>query len=250
MNCPPDEVGRRFARRPDRYLAAAIVQRELAQVLASDLAAVLPGHPLRALEIGCGPGTLTRELDARLEWKQLYLCELYDPGPQLRDRLDTPYQLLLGDAEDLEWPDSLDLIAAGAVFQWFRRPAHILPKAWRALRCGGHLAFSTFLPGHFAEFRAATGIGLEYPSLEQWAEWVRRDCWEIRVWEAHHRTMDFADPLAVLGHIRDTGVGAVIPYRWTKSSMAGFAARYPREANRCPLSYRAHRFVLRKPLGA
>lgn len=62
----------------------------------------------------------------------------------------------------------VDLIAAGSTVQWFSEPRRLISQAARRLKPHGKLLFNTFLPENLTEIRQITGVGLHYPSQEEW----------------------------------------------------------------------------------
>lgn len=159
-----------FSRRAKSYDKHARLQKTMAERLASLL---LQGPAGRVLELGCGTGVFTRHLLAQ-PVRELILNDIAAPMiDRLREQISLPEstRFLIGNAETLDFPEA-DLVAANAVFQWFRRPRRILAHLHSRLRPEGRLVFSTFGPGTLREFRNT--VGIESPSLLQSLdEWLR-----------------------------------------------------------------------------
>ena len=105
----------------------------------ADLAAVSGGQ--RALDVGCGPGTLTAELARRLG--PAAVCAV-DPSPPLqaaaRERLPE-VDVRLAAAERLPFPDgSFDVVLAQLVVHFMDDPVAGLREMGRVARPGGTVA--------------------------------------------------------------------------------------------------------------
>lgn len=155
---PSDKAGlrRNFRRRAATYEQFAQVQRAMAGELLR-LAEPQVKRAARLLEVGCGTGTLTREL-RRLNPRAWLVAVDLDPEILRRARAtlagDEGIAWLAMDAEHLCRGD-FDLIIANSVFQWFSRPAATLARYHQMLRPGGLLAFSAMGPATFRELGQA-----------------------------------------------------------------------------------------------
>ena len=75
------------------------------------------------------------------------------------------------------------------------------------------------------ELREITGIGLEYYSLEDLQNLVG-SFFDILACEEEQLTLHFEDPLALLNHLRETGVNALNTVPWTRSQLNRFQQEY------------------------
>jgi len=157
-----------FSKHAKSYDRHAQLQKSMAERLATLLPDPLPP---RVLEIGCGTGVFTRHLLAR-PVRNLYLNDISPTMiEQLKSRLVLPEltRIVVGNACKMKFPP-VDLVAANAVFQWFRNPQESLAHLVQSLPPGGKLVFSTFGPGTLQEFRR--GTSLESPanllSVKRW----------------------------------------------------------------------------------
>jgi len=159
-------IRRNFARRAASYDRYAGTQRLMAQRLMALMEEFVP-RAARILEIGCGTGYLTWQLQqanpaARVVALDLDMA-LVDAA---RRRLgpDSGVAWLVADGET--WARGcFDLIVANAVFQWLTRPGATLAVYFESLAPGGVLAFSTLGPRTFQELgaslrQAANGLNL------------------------------------------------------------------------------------------
>lgn len=225
-----ERIARCFRQAATTYDRHASVQREVGSRLL-DLAAQTPEISYDCvLEIGCCTGLLTGMLCQRQRVKTLYLNDLVPEfeKPVLASipaGVIPEIILCFGDIEQLPLPDGLSLILSSSTFQWLPDLPGLLTRLAQALRPGGFLVFSCFGPGTLAEFTALTGIGLDYRRQEALAALLTRDfvVEQLLVEEAR---LILPSPRAVLHHLRDTGVGGVQSYRWTKSALKRFELEY------------------------
>jgi malonyl-CoA O-methyltransferase len=167
-------IGAAFAAAAERYDEGAGVQRVVARHLA-ELAGrerLAPDAPI--LEIGCGTGLLTREIQER--WPQADLTAT-DLAPEMVDaaaRAGLAARLMAMDGEAPVFEGArFDLILSSLAFQWFEDLPLALARLNALLRPGGSLYFATMGAESFASWRAAherCGLtpGLpDYPTLGQ-----------------------------------------------------------------------------------
>lgn len=163
-----------FGAAAGRYDDHAGPQR-LAAGLVADLAyRQKPDGVGRILEIGCGTGVLTRDIQAR--WPDAHLV-VTDLSPAMVARAAAgglvagTFLAMDGEAPifEGEW---FDLILSSLAFQWFDNLEGAIGRLAGLLRPGGSLIFSTMGQGSFARWRAAhTACGLtagvpDYPGLD------------------------------------------------------------------------------------
>lgn len=245
-------VARAFLKNHDTYDAHAIVQHTMAEDLIASLRAKGPRAFGRVLELGCGTGLLTRKLLAHFRTGTLYLNDL---SPELTR--DTAAMAAMmgacrvtpcpGDMEALDpLPGQLDLVLSGAAFQWLHDCAAFLKRAGAALTPGGLLAFTTFGPDNCREVRAVTGHGLDYPTLHRLRRFLEPD-FQVLVARQSLATLHFDTPLAVLRHLRQTGVNSLATACWTPRDLHRFCDAYPAEGGgHVALTYHPIRMVARK----
>jgi malonyl-CoA O-methyltransferase len=223
MNVLTERVARSFRRSGKSYDVAAEAQRHIAQQVFQRLCQHRGTGALgRVLEAGYGSGHLTRAL-SRLPIGQLWLNDL--TAPQLGFCPEASY--LPGDILNTVLPAELDLVASTSMIQWLPDPAAALAHLCRAVRAGGWLALSGFAPGHFPELRAL-GSAAPAPSyLDAGAmAALLPPGWQL--WEACQfaHPLWFASPLAVLHHLRATGVNGCARAHWTRAGLRRFCDDY------------------------
>ena len=139
---------------------------------------------VRAIEIGCGTGLLSRSLDLICgNEATLELRDLSGPTP-------LPHRPFCeGDAETGLWNEpgnSADAIISASTVQWFNSPSRFIEECMRILKPGGTLLFSTFLPGNLAEVAQATGRSLPLPDVAHWHSYLPEGLRPVSEEEASH----------------------------------------------------------------
>ena len=228
-------VGERFAKALGSYREHAVVQLEMALVLADMICATAPGRSFgRVLEVGAGTGALTAALLERCRVETYIANDLvaesrgYIALETLRHR-PLHFDFLPGDIENLEeLPGGLDLVASNATLQWLSDLEGFFLKMSRCLKPGGILAFSTFSPLNMQEIASIEHAGLCYPALEDIAA-LAGSRFELLASKEEQRRIAFDSPGEVLRHIRKTGVNGLVRRSWTKGSYLRFLHAY-REA--------------------
>lgn len=154
-----DSVAARFGARAHSYEAATPVQEAMAGTLMERIQRHFAGRAVRhVLELGCGTGRLTRQLDARLHPARLTAIDIA-PDMVAHARAASPCaEYLVADAEDYLQHlggGEFDLVVSNATIQWFDRPEAALRKAHESLAPGGLLAVATFAERTFQELADA-----------------------------------------------------------------------------------------------
>ncbi|WP_030485624.1 trans-aconitate 2-methyltransferase [Nocardioides aequoreus] len=132
---------------PDRYLSYA---DERGRPFVDLLARVPVEAPRTVVDLGCGPGNLTRLLAAR--WpeadvlgvdasEEMIARARSEEGPRLRFEV--------GDVREWTPPAPVDVVVSNATLQWVPGHLDLLPRLVDRVAPGGHLAFQ--VPGNFEE---------------------------------------------------------------------------------------------------
>ena len=134
---------------PDHYLAYA---DERGRPFVELLARVRAARPQRVLDLGCGPGNLTRLLHDR--WPEAVVAGV-DSSPEMVQRArEVGVEAEVGDLRDWVRPDPLalrapvDVLVSNATLQWLPDHLDLLPGMVDRLAPGGWLAFQ--VPGNFS----------------------------------------------------------------------------------------------------
>ncbi|NLZ17066.1 MAG: malonyl-ACP O-methyltransferase BioC [Desulfobulbaceae bacterium] len=224
-------ISRRFANALATYEDKARVQAQVADTLLAYLFEAVPGiNPQSAFEIGCCTGMLTEKLVGCLpSLERLTVCDLVAAFQSCIDARSQAWQqyvtFLAGDIEKVELPHNYDLILSSSTLHWVHDFPALSAKLAKHLNPGGTLAIGLYGPDNFTEILEITGSGLPYHSLEE-LQHILSQHFRLHLARESREELWFADPLAILHHLRDTGVNALSPAGWTKGRLAKFAASY------------------------
>lgn len=190
--------------------------QRLAATLVADIAQrQRPDGVARILEIGCGTGFLTRDIQARWPGAALVATDI---APAMLEqaaangRVAGTFLTMDGEAPAFEgaW---FDLILSSLAFQWFDDMGAAIARLVALLRPGGSLIFSTMGQGSFARWRAAhCACGLtagvpDYPSLDALRDLLGEQADAFAFDESYTLPCDGAR--ALIAHLK--GIGAVVP---------------------------------------
>lgn len=208
-----EQIGRAFSAARD-YDRHARVQREVAQRLAAEIAALpLPPAP-RILEIGCGTGFLTEALIGHGlggDWlvsdispEMIRRCRRRIGG-----RKGLRFAVLDGEYGEPEDAGRFDLVCSSLVMQWFDDHEAALARMLGWLAPGGHCLFATLAAESFTEWRAAheaEGLASGTPSFPSAGELAAMlpgaQCRPHRIArhvEAHESALAFVRSLKAIG---------------------------------------------------
>lgn len=207
-------ISEAFGAAADHYEDHAGPQRAAA-VLVADLAQrQKPTGVDRILEIGCGTGLLTRDIQQRWPAAVLFLTDL---SPEMLARTATgafvagTFLAMDGEAPAFEG-EWFDLILSNLAFQWFDDLEEAIARLVSLLKPGGSLIFSTMGAGSFARWRAAhEACGLkpgipDYPSIGALSAMLARydDAFAFE----EDCTLDCNGARGLIAHLK--GIGAVV----------------------------------------
>ncbi|KAF0119005.1 MAG: hypothetical protein FD149_299 [Rhodospirillaceae bacterium] len=160
-DCPVQHPGRHdpgshiraaFSRLAPSYERMAVLERAAGERLLEMLAV---GPQDSVLDLGCGPGHLTRRLRTRTKGKLVGIDLSAGMIAQARWRTQrTGITFLVGGAEDLDFDGTFNIIFCNSALQWFTGPGRAVDGCYRALRRGGWL-------------------GVQVPATRQWCSLVR-----------------------------------------------------------------------------
>lgn len=231
-------IRERFGANFGRYNRLALVQQKICAELARLVQQYRvcgcgdsDGGVKRVLEIGAGTGFLTSRLVPLAPVAQWFVNDLVpDAGKYLAKYLtDNDVEYLWGDAEQIEFPAGVDVIASASTVQWFDDMVGFLRKASQATADGGWLVLSTFGSDNFKEIRATTGEGLDYLPLDELKRMTEESGYEIVYACEYIETLCFDTPTDVLHHIKATGVNSIRKTRWNRGQLADFDSAYRRQ---------------------
>lgn len=222
MQTDPKLIKNQFKKSLDKYEANAFVQSLMADKLIENLS----GNEFsKVLELGCGSGLLTKKLIKKINYKKYYANDIVEKSKIYIDKILKDYVFLCGNAQRLNVNDKFNLIISNAMFQWFTNLEKAMDYYKGLLNSGGIIAFTTFAPDNFKEIKSLTGLTLDYRSEEEIKKILSRN-FDIEYFEKFDYTMNFTNPLAILAHMKNTGVNSVSSKHWGIKEVKDFCDRY------------------------
>lgn len=206
-----------FEKAKNTYRKNAVVQKQMAGVLISDLVKYSKNEFKKIFEIGSGTGFLTDEIRKNLKYEKIILNDITDNFTNFE-----PDEYIKGDILSIELKEKFDLIISNAVFQWIEDYDLLFKKMNNALIYDGVLAFSTFGKNNFSQIKDITGLGLSYPDLK---DYIIKNDFKIIYYEEELKTLYFKSLKELLSHIKFTGVKTDNKV-WTKTDYKNFEKRY------------------------
>lgn len=139
---------------PEEYLLFA---DERSRPFTDLMTRVVADLPRRVVDLGCGPGNLTRDLARR--WPQAEV-EGWDSSAEMIERArgdgeTDRLRFTVGDLREWQPAQPVDVLTCNATLQWVPDHLEVLPRLLAGVRPGGWFAFQ--IPGNFAE-RTHTAI--------------------------------------------------------------------------------------------
>ncbi|MDO5651579.1 MAG: malonyl-ACP O-methyltransferase BioC [Moraxella sp.] len=239
MLAPLDKqrIGEHFAKALTSYEQHALAQKRINRHLCQMLTDSGQGQFRAVLEIGCGTGDLTRLLAHHYQIQAWCLNDLNAEAIAHTARTlscDT-VKCIAADAEQIDQrlplAQQFDLWVSASTVQWFHQPRRFVELARQGIKPNGWLLFSTFLPSNLSEIKQLTDVGLNYPSSEEWQQWLQPHFELIRQ-EQPSIVLWFDTPREVLRHLQATGVTATNRSVWTKGRLQAFYEQYTQQFGR------------------
>lgn len=233
-------IARFFERSQHTYDQAAEVQKHIQQCL-YQYYLTYASSARSLLEIGCGTGGLSHLLTQDRQFERAVFNDFYCSDKLKQILAQSPaYMFIQADAEHYDFGKGFDVLLSASSIQWFESPLSIVDQARRCLNTSGVLLLSTFAPDNLSEVQALTGSGLHYPSLLDWQEALSED-FNIHILEVTQELCFFQSPIAVLQHLKQTGVNALSQKLLSPSALRRFLNDYAQRFacdNQVSLTYR------------
>ncbi|MDG6896101.1 malonyl-ACP O-methyltransferase BioC [Volucribacter amazonae] len=228
MSINKQQIAQQFAQASQSYDHQAKVQQQLYPLLI-ELLRPYQQHFSHILEIGCGSGGFSRCLQQQFQAEQWTFNDLCPQNlPLLQQKIEKTDRTFFcfGDAEQVHFPHHYQLITAASSLQWFNNIPQFLQRCASLLEPKGYLLFNVFTSQNLTEVRQLTGIGLNYPSLIQWRQWLTKQ-FDIIAEQQLNIALYFDQPIAVLKHLKQTGVTATSTGKgWSKQKYQDFIQQY------------------------
>jgi len=241
-------VKNRFRDSLKDYNSSALVQKKMAVELVNKLNETNSSFQ-RVFEIGCGTGILTKEIYKNLNLSEFFCNDLSDEPFDFVKPFCKIENFRTFDGEDTEmYPEDLDLIVSGAVFQWFENLPQYLRKVSQKLHKNGLIAFSTFGGDQYSEIREVTGNCLKYYTKEELLNSVSSK-YELLLFTQWKEVMNFSSVKEIMSHIKSTGVSGVGLKTTKKMPLSQFRKTYREKFLKngvLPLTYNPQIWILRR----
>ena len=234
-------IARHFATADD-YDQHAHIQAQVCHHLLDNIAHT---EQKSVLEIGAGTGQMTRLLAANIQSQHWIINELCSERKAILQSIVPTAKILIGDAESIQLstdfnsinPNLIEhsLIVSANAVQWFDKPLKFITQSAQYLQAGGQLVFNTFTPDNFLQIKQLTGQGLHYPAISEWQSALEDAGFEKIELSTQRFDVPFANPYAVLTHMKLTGVSTNQtqeqsnngkPFTWTKARLKQFEQDY------------------------
>jgi malonyl-CoA O-methyltransferase len=220
-------IKNRFAKALSSYNDNAVVQQRIHYKLIELLQLTGKTSFDRVLEIGCGTGGFTQQLTSICSANEWIVNDLFDDCIQnVSDCFfDKSWQYLPGDAEQLTFPGTFDMVTSASCIQWFNSPRLFVQRMAAQLTDGAVLLLNTYGQNNLFEISTITGKGLTYVSLEYVKDWVNPH-FDILCLQEEEIKLKFPNPMKVLHHLKSTGVTGTNTDLWTKKMLQNFCDEY------------------------
>ncbi len=225
-------IRKRFEKSILTYNENANIQKDMGTEVIKTLLTHYPNMNYeRVLELGTGTGLYTHKIISQLQIKKLCCNDLSNDYLEGLQELFSANKKIQFDFIncDFENTDNLpamnNLITSNAAIQWLENPAIFFTSLPKLLAPKGIIAFSTFGPGNLKEIKELTGHHLNYCSTSKLGNFLKpyfniKHIAEKQIW------LNFASPLEVLKHLKQTGVTGIKKMHWNKSSLLTFEKSY------------------------
>lgn len=224
-----------FEKSMDKYDENAVVQTDLAEKLTLKTSKIQKQFG-SILELGCGTGILTKQIKDKLSFRNYYANDLVEKSKNYIAKILPEFTFIHGNALKIKPPKKVDLIISNAMFQWFSNFEDIVKYCKYNLNTDGIIAFSTFGTENFREIKDISGLSLNYLTQKEITEKLKPD-FEILYSEEYTCTLDFASPLEILAHMKNTGVNSLTSKIWTVKEVKDFCEKYLNKYDKATLTY-------------
>lgn len=153
-----NEISKAFGKHAEEYERAAKVQQEIGERLFERLH-YLKIAPQRILDLGCGPGSFSKELSLLYPKAQIIGLDLV-PGMLALARKKQGWRrrwsLVAADMRQMPFATGMfDLVFTNQVIHWADPLAHVFREINRVMNVNGCLMFTTLGPDTFKELKIA-----------------------------------------------------------------------------------------------
>jgi len=249
----PSRVGASFDRAARDYDAAAFLQKEVGERLLERLD-LMANVPARVLDVGCGTGRPTRELQKRYPKADIIGADLAPAMLKMAARKQPWFgkaaRFVCAEASQLPFANaSCDLIYASLILQWCEDLDATLLEWRRLLKPHGLLLFSTLGPDTLKELRAAWSAVDGYNHVNRFLDMhdvgdaLIRAGFVEPVMDVEHITITYEHATGLMRDLKSIGAHNVTAGRrrglMGRGRLAAFSAAYEKFRNegRLPATY-------------
>ncbi len=236
MQVNPKLLKQKFEKSMPKYNENALVQREMAEHLVELLVKNGGADFSRILELGSGTGLLTEIIVDSLKFEHLTCNDIVEKSKFYLDKILKNYSFIAGNSTKIKPAGHFDLIISNAMFQWFSSLSAALESYSRYLEKDGILAFSTFSTENFKEIRSALGLSLKYLSVEEIKSALVEKFEVLEIYE-YEKVLEFATPLELLAHLKNTGVNSLSSKKMTFAEVKSFCDTIQTQDGKARLTY-------------
>lgn len=235
MQINSKSIKKHFEKSMDKYNENALVQADMANQLVQEVLKHRNNFD-KILELGCGTGLLTEKVKEKINFKNYYANDIVEKSKNYISKILPEYKFILGNALKIKPPVKVDLIISNAMFQWFVNLEPVITYYKNFLEKDGILAFSTFGPENFYELKDISGLTLNYLTPEEIKTILAKD-FDILYCQEYTETLEFETPLALLAHMKNTGVNSLTSKTWTVKEVKTFCEKYMERFEKTKLTY-------------
>ncbi len=201
-------VKKRFSKSLETYEDNAFVQKEMGAKLLN----LLERKDFNSIfEIGCATGLLTKQIKENLKFNSLTANDIVSEAKTYVEDIATNF--VCEDIEKITFDRKYDLIISNACLQWCNDINSTINKLLLALDDNGILAFTLFGDDNLKE-------------IKNLFNFQNKVCVSAKIFKEETIKLYFDTPLDVLKHIKLTGVNALQPHKFTKSTLKEFEENY------------------------
>lgn len=234
----------RFSKNFSTYDDNAFVQN----IMAANLTKFIPVNNFNSVfEIGCGTGILTKYIKSFFLYKSYTANDIVKESKKYIKEIIKDVNFICGDIEQVKIDKKFDLIISNACLQWCNNLNATIIKLVNMLNKNGILAISIFGQQNLCEIKELLNVSLNYPKIADIINNVD-SCKTVYMGEEIKRIY-FDSPIDIIKHFKQTGVNAVAPVKFTKTTLKEFEIKYKKffvEDEKCYITYNPIYVVLQK----
>lgn len=204
-----DTIAKRFHDALNTYDDNARAQQMIVNTLTGRLSTLNIPTGTKILEIGPGTGLFTYKYAKVLKPSELHFVDIAPVCPM---NVADKEKYFCEDAEKWmrECAEKYDCILSSSTIQWFANIPEFLYNCSKALRPGGRILLSSFLPGNLGELDALRPSPIHYHAESEYRRWLEEFFTDIEI-RKEEITLKFSSPRELMMHLKYTGVAGSAP---------------------------------------